>query len=142
CNEYWRQEPTGEVLIGGHAAADKGMGIGTYSMTSQRDIAPRLARLLARFHPALRDARVVRVWAGLLDFASLEVPMAGASPPSDARPCDTAARQIRAHPWPGPTSSRAGSRPPATRRGALRPAATRRAGSAPPPRRAPDGRDR
>ena len=30
CNEYWRQMKTGEVLIGGFAAADEGMGIGTY----------------------------------------------------------------------------------------------------------------
>lgn len=83
CNEYWRQEPTGELLIGGHAARDEGMGIGTYSMTAQRDIAPQLARLLGRFHPALRDARVVRLWAGLLDFASQEIPMAGAIPAAD-----------------------------------------------------------
>ncbi|TME33099.1 MAG: FAD-binding oxidoreductase [Chloroflexi bacterium] len=86
CNEYWRQEPTGELLIGGHAATDEGMGIGTYSTTARSEIAPQLARLLGRFHPSLRDARVVRVWAGLLDFASLEVPMAGALPASDGTP--------------------------------------------------------
>jgi glycine/D-amino acid oxidase-like deaminating enzyme len=86
CNEYWRQEPTGEVLIGGHAATDEGMGIGSYRMGVTAGIAPRLASLLGRFHPALRDARVVRVWAGLLDFASLEIPMAGAVPASDGTP--------------------------------------------------------
>jgi len=86
CNEYWRQEPTGELLIGGHAASDEGMGIGTYSMVTRREIVPQLARLLGRFHPALRDARVLRVWAGLLDFASLEIPMAGAIPASDGTP--------------------------------------------------------
>jgi glycine/D-amino acid oxidase-like deaminating enzyme len=86
CNEYWRQEPTGELLIGGHAASEEEMGIGTYSMTVRHEIAPQLARLLARFHPSLRDARVVRVWAGLLDFASLEIPMAGALPASDGTP--------------------------------------------------------
>jgi gamma-glutamylputrescine oxidase len=86
CNEYWRQEPTGELLIGGHAASDEGMGIGTYSMVTRGEIAPQLARLLGRFHPALRDARVVRVWAGLLDFASLEIPMAGALPAMDGTP--------------------------------------------------------
>ncbi len=80
CNEYWRQEPTGEVLVGGFAAADEGMGIGSYSMAVRRRIPPRLATLLGRFHPALRDARVVRSWAGLLDFAALEIPMAGALP--------------------------------------------------------------
>jgi gamma-glutamylputrescine oxidase len=84
--EYWRQEPTGELLIGGHAASEEEMGIGTYSMTVRHEIAPQLARLLARFHPSLRDARVVRVWAGLLDFASLEIPMAGALPASDGTP--------------------------------------------------------
>jgi glycine/D-amino acid oxidase-like deaminating enzyme len=83
CNEYWRQEPTGEVLIGGHAAADEAMGIGTYGMQVSSSIAPRLAALLGAFHPSLRDARVVRVWAGLLDFASLEIPMAGPLPTDD-----------------------------------------------------------
>jgi len=86
CNEYWRQEPTGELLIGGHAAADEGMGIGSYSMAARSEIAPHLARLLGRFHPSLRDARVIRVWAGLLDFASLEVPMAGPLPASGGTP--------------------------------------------------------
>jgi sarcosine oxidase subunit beta len=83
CNEYWRQEPTGEVLIGGHAAVDEGMGIGTYEMQVSSSIAPRLAALLGAFHPSLRDARVVRVWAGLLDFAALEIPMAGPLPADD-----------------------------------------------------------
>jgi glycine/D-amino acid oxidase-like deaminating enzyme len=86
CNEYWRQEPSGELLVGGHAAADKGRGVGSYSMATRREVAPRLAALLGRFHPALRDARVVRVWAGLLDFASLEIPMAGALPAEDGTP--------------------------------------------------------
>jgi glycine/D-amino acid oxidase-like deaminating enzyme len=86
CNEYWRQEPTGELLIGGHAANDEGMGLGSYSMAARSEIAPQLARLLGRFHPALRDARVVRVWAGLLDFASLEIPMAGPLPAADGTP--------------------------------------------------------
>lgn len=83
CNEYWRQEPTGEVVIGGYAGADEAMGIGSYSMAVRRRIPPLLAGLLGRFHPALRDARVVRAWAGLLDFASLEIPMAGPLPAAD-----------------------------------------------------------
>ncbi len=86
CNEYWRQEPTGEVLIGGYATADEEMGIGSYSMAVRRRVPPLLAGLLGRFHPALRDARVVRTWAGLLDFASLEIPMAGPIPAADGTP--------------------------------------------------------
>jgi glycine/D-amino acid oxidase-like deaminating enzyme len=86
CNEYWRQEPTGEVVIGGYATADEGMGIGSYSMAVRRRIPPLLASLLGRFHPALRDARIVRAWAGLLDFASLEIPLAGALPAADGTP--------------------------------------------------------
>ncbi len=78
CNEYWRQMRTGEVLIGGFAVADEGMGIGSYSMAARPQVAPLLARLLGELHPALRDVRVVRTWAGLLDFASLEIPLAGA----------------------------------------------------------------
>jgi glycine/D-amino acid oxidase-like deaminating enzyme len=77
CNEYWRQMRTGEVLIGGFATADDEMGIGSYSMTVRPRIPPLLAELLIRLHPALRDVRVVRSWAGLLDFASLEIPMVG-----------------------------------------------------------------
>ena len=83
CNEYWRQMRTGEVLIGGYAVADEGMGIGSYSTRVRPQIAPRLASLLARLHPALRDARFIRCWAGLLDFASLEIPMAGPLPAED-----------------------------------------------------------
>jgi glycine/D-amino acid oxidase-like deaminating enzyme len=80
CNEYWRQMRTGEVVIGGYAVADEGMGIGSYSIRVRPEVPPMLAGLLARLHPALRDARIVRCWAGLLDFASLEVPMAGPLP--------------------------------------------------------------
>ncbi len=86
CNEYWRQMRSGEVLIGGYAVADEGMGIGQYSMKVRPDVPPLLARLLARLHPALRDARIVRCWAGLLDFAALEMPMAGALPAQDGTP--------------------------------------------------------
>ncbi len=86
CNEYWRQMRTGEVLIGGYAVADEGMGIGSYSMRVRPSLPPMLAGLLIRLHPALRDVRVVRAWAGLLDFASLEVPMVGALPDEDGRP--------------------------------------------------------
>lgn len=77
CNEYWRQMRTGEVLIGGFAVADEGMGIGSYSMAVRPAVPPLLARLLGQLHPVLRDVRVVRAWAGLLDFATLEIPLAG-----------------------------------------------------------------
>ena len=77
CNEYWRQMRTGEVLIGGFAVADEGMGIGSYSMAVRPAVPPLLARLLGELHPSLRDVRVIRAWAGLLDFAALEVPLAG-----------------------------------------------------------------
>lgn len=83
CNEYWRQMRSGEVLIGGYAVADEAMGIGQYSMRVRPGVPPLLASLLARLHPALRDARIVRCWAGLLDFASLEMPMAGRLPAED-----------------------------------------------------------
>ncbi|HEV8053344.1 MAG TPA: FAD-binding oxidoreductase [Candidatus Limnocylindrales bacterium] len=86
CNEYWRQMRTGEVVIGGYAVADEGMGIGSYSTRVRPQVAPRLADLLARLHPALRDARIIRCWAGLLDFASLEIPMAGSLPAEDGTP--------------------------------------------------------
>jgi glycine/D-amino acid oxidase-like deaminating enzyme len=86
CSEYWRQEPTGEVLVGGYAAFDEGMGVGSYSMSVRSQVPVALAGLLGRFHPALRDARVVRCWAGLLDFAALEIPMAGVLPGADGTP--------------------------------------------------------
>jgi glycine/D-amino acid oxidase-like deaminating enzyme len=86
CNEYWRQLKTGEILIGGFAVADRGMGIGQFSMTVQPDVPPLLGRLLGQVHPAARDARIVRCWAGLLDFASLEVPMVGRLPAADGTP--------------------------------------------------------
>jgi sarcosine oxidase subunit beta len=49
-------------------------------------VPPLLAGLLARLHPALRDARIIRCWAGLLDFAALEMPMAGPLPAADGTP--------------------------------------------------------
>lgn len=86
CNEYWRQLRTGEILIGGFTAADDGMGIGTYDTRVRPQIAPLLAALLARMHPAVADTRIVRCWTGLLDFASLEIPMAGRLPAADGTP--------------------------------------------------------
>jgi len=86
CNEYWRQMRTGEVIIGGYAVADEGMGIGSYSTRVRPQVAPRLAALLERLHPVLRDARIIRCWAGLLDFAALEIPMAGPLPAEDGTP--------------------------------------------------------
>jgi gamma-glutamylputrescine oxidase len=83
CNEYWRQMRSGEVVIGGYAVADEGMGIGSYSIRVRPQPPALLAQLLARMHPALADARIIRCWAGLLDFASLEIPMAGALPAED-----------------------------------------------------------
>jgi glycine/D-amino acid oxidase-like deaminating enzyme len=83
CNEYWRQMRTGEVLIGGYAVADEGMGIGSYSVRVRPGPPALLADLLARIHPQLADARIIRCWAGLLDFASLEIPMAGPLPAED-----------------------------------------------------------
>lgn len=86
CNEYWRQMRTREVLIGGHAAADEGMGIGSYSIRVRPGVPPLLAALLGRLHPALADARIIRCWSGVLDFASLEIPMAGPLPAEDGTP--------------------------------------------------------
>ncbi|HEX2142669.1 MAG TPA: FAD-binding oxidoreductase [Candidatus Limnocylindria bacterium] len=86
CNEYWRQLASGEILIGGFTAADEGSGIGSYSMEVRPQVPPLLAELLGRIHPAAADARIVRCWAGLLDFASLEVPMVGRLPAADGTP--------------------------------------------------------
>lgn len=86
CNEYWRQLRTGELLIGGFRQVDEGMGIGSYSMAVRPQVPPSLGALLGRIHPAARDARIVRCWAGLLDFASLEIPMIGRLPAEDGTP--------------------------------------------------------
>ena len=86
CNEYWRQMRTGEVVIGGYAVADDGMGIGSYSIRVRPPVPPLLASLLTRIHPSLSHARVIRCWGGLLDFASLEIPMAGPLPAEDGTP--------------------------------------------------------
>jgi glycine/D-amino acid oxidase-like deaminating enzyme len=86
CNEYWRQLRTGEILIGGFTQADEALGLGSYSLAVHPAVPPLLGRLLGRIHPAARDARVVRCWAGLLDFASLEIPMMGRLPAEDGTP--------------------------------------------------------
>lgn len=86
CNEYWRQMRTGELVIGGYAVADDEMGIGEYDLAVRPRVPPLLAGLLARLHPAAADARIVRCWTGILDFASLEIPMAGRLPAADGTP--------------------------------------------------------
>jgi glycine/D-amino acid oxidase-like deaminating enzyme len=86
CNEYWRQLRTGEILIGGFTQADEEMGVGSYSMAVHPRVPPLLGGLLGRMHPAAADARVVRCWTGLLDFASLEIPMIGRLPAEDGTP--------------------------------------------------------
>jgi len=62
------------------------MGIGSYSMRVRPGVPPRLAGLIAALQPRLADARIERCWAGLLDFASLEMPMAGPLPAEDGTP--------------------------------------------------------
>lgn len=86
CNEYWRQMRSGEILIGGFAVADDAMGIGQWDTRVRAQVPPLLAGLLARLHPAASTARIVRCWAGLLDFAALEIPMVGALPAADGTP--------------------------------------------------------
>ena len=86
CNEYWPQMRSGEIVIGGFATADEGMGIGTYSMAVNSEIPPRLAALIGMVFPALADVPIVRCWTGLLDFASLEVPMVGRLPDRTGAP--------------------------------------------------------
>ena len=86
CNEYWRQLRTGEILIGGFTQSDEETGLGSYSLGVHPAVPPLLAGLLGRMHPAARDARIVRCWAGLLDFASLEIPMMGRLPAEDGTP--------------------------------------------------------
>ncbi len=86
CNEYWRQMRSGEVVIGGYAVADEHMGIGTYSVAVHSGIPPRLAALLGTLFPRLADVPILRCWAGLLDFASLEIPMVGRLPDAAGRP--------------------------------------------------------
>jgi glycine/D-amino acid oxidase-like deaminating enzyme len=85
-SEYWRQMRAGEVLIGGIAVADEAMGIGSDSIRVRPRVPPLLAGLLARLHPRMRDAPIIRCRAGLLDFASLEIPMAGPLPAEDGTP--------------------------------------------------------
>ena len=83
CNEYWRQMASGELVVGGYAVCDEGFGIGHYEMVVHPDLPPLLAAHLERFHPASADVRIVRCWSGLLDFASLEMPLAGSLPAAD-----------------------------------------------------------
>lgn len=86
CNEYWRQMRSGEIVIGGFATVDEGMGIGSFSMDVRPAVPPLLAGLLVGLFPALADLRIVRCWTGLLDFAALEIPMVGRLPAPDGGP--------------------------------------------------------
>jgi len=85
-NEYWHQMRSGEVLVGGSAVADDRMEVGSYSTAIRPQVPAMLTARLARLHPRMRDVRIVRCWAGLLDFASLEIPMAGPLPSESGQP--------------------------------------------------------
>lgn len=85
-NVFWRQMRSGEILLGSSAVADQETGIASSSIGERPQVPRMLAAVLARLHPRMRDVRITRCSTAVLDFASLEIPMAGPLPSESGQP--------------------------------------------------------
>ena len=73
--EYWRQTPRGQVVMGG------GLRVDPVRITTDPTVAIRPARLysevICSIMPGLREARALRMWAGIMGFTDDEAPILG-----------------------------------------------------------------
>ena len=82
--EYWRQEPTGELLFGGcrWAAREAERGITDDAALSDA-VAAAQDELVARHLPAFAKQPVTRRWTGIMAFTPDALPIVGAMPDDD-----------------------------------------------------------
>ena len=85
--EYWRQEPTGELLFGGcRWAAQPGLERGVSDDASvSEDVFTAQRAFVARHLPAFAAAEVHCRWTGIMAFTPDAVPIVGAFPGSARR---------------------------------------------------------
>jgi gamma-glutamylputrescine oxidase len=77
--DYFRQLPTGELLIGGFRQLQKDVETG-YSDQTTETIQKALEELLQIHNPAVREAKITHRWSGIMGFSVDGQPMVGALP--------------------------------------------------------------
>lgn len=77
--DYFRQLPTGEMLIGGFRQLQKDVETG-YSDQTTDTIQSALEEFLQTHIPAVRSAKVTHRWSGIMGFSVDGQPMVGALP--------------------------------------------------------------
>lgn len=76
--DYWRQDETGRVVLGGWRNLDPGAEVGLDDVLHD-GIQDRMAAFLQRF-AALRDVPVTHRWSGTMGFSRDGLPLVGAVP--------------------------------------------------------------
>ena len=77
--EYWRQLPTGEIVLGGWRNLDFSGERGIENALNDR-IQATMEASLRRLHPALRDLVVTDRWSGIMGFSRDSLPAVGPLP--------------------------------------------------------------
>lgn len=77
--DYFRQLPTGELLIGGFRQVEKATEVG-YSEHTTAGIQSALHKFVIDHLPRYRDCKVTHRWGGIMGFSSDGQPMVGALP--------------------------------------------------------------
>jgi glycine/D-amino acid oxidase-like deaminating enzyme len=75
--EYGRQVPGGPILCGGWRRLDQDEGLGHYEERVSPPVLAGIARTLTTLFPALKEVRVVRMWAGIMGFTADGLPLIG-----------------------------------------------------------------
>jgi sarcosine oxidase subunit beta len=75
--EYGRQVPGGPILCGGWRRIDQDEGLGHYEERVSPEVLAGIASTLTGLFPALKDVRVVRMWAGIMGFTADGLPLIG-----------------------------------------------------------------
>lgn len=81
--DYFRQIPTGELLIGGFRQIDKANEVG-YSDETTEIIQNSLHSFVQTYLPKLSQAKVTHRWSGLMGFAKDGEPLVGSIPDDPA----------------------------------------------------------
>lgn len=77
--DYFRQLPTGEMLIGGFRQLQRDVETG-YSDQTTDTIQSALEEFLQKHIPAVREAKITHRWSGIMGFSVDGQPMVGALP--------------------------------------------------------------
>ncbi len=77
--DYFRQLPSGELLIGGFRQIEKETEVGTSDHTTE-PIQKALHEFVVTHLPQFKDARVTHRWSGVMGFARDGEPMVGSIP--------------------------------------------------------------